>query len=122
MTLKYIRILIVSFFIVAGFAACRVGRNYERPAVTLPAQYSDTAMATNTTADSSIATIEWRQFFTDTTLQGLIGRALSGNYDLQLALKRIETAQAYLKQAKLGWLPAANLQAAASTSIPSKNS
>jgi len=122
MTLKYIGIPIVSFFIVAGFAACRVGRNYERPAVTLPAQYSDTAVAANTTADSSIATIEWRQFFTDTTLQGLIGRALSGNYDLQLALKRIETAQAYLKQAKLGWLPAVNLQAAASTSIPSKNS
>ncbi|SHN13234.1 efflux transporter outer membrane subunit [Chitinophaga sp. CF418] len=122
MTLKYIRIQIVSFFIVAGFAACRVGRNYERPALTLPAQYSDTAVAANTTADSSIATIEWKQFFTDTTLQGLIGRALSGNYDLQLALKRIETAQAYLKQAKLGWLPAVNLQAAASTSIPSKNS
>ena len=122
MTLKYIRILIVSFFIVAGFAACRVGRNYERPAVTLPAQYSDTAVAGTTTADSSIATIEWKQFFTDTTLQGLIGRALGGNYDLQLALKRIETAQAYLKQAKLGWLPAVNLQATASTSIPSKNS
>lgn len=121
MTLKYIRILIVSFFIVAGFAACRVGRNYERPAVVLPAQYSDTAVAGNT-ADSSIATIEWKQFFADTTLQGLIGRALSGNYDLQLALKRIETAQAYLKQAKLGWLPAVDLQATASTSIPSKNS
>lgn len=122
MTLKYIRILIVSFFIVAGFAACRVGRNYERPALAMPAQYSDTAVASNTTADSSIATIEWKQFFTDTTLQGLIGRALGGNYDLQLALKRIETAQAYLKQAKLGWLPAVNLQATASTSIPSKNS
>ncbi|PWV46187.1 efflux transporter outer membrane subunit [Chitinophaga sp. S165] len=122
MTLKYIRILIVSFFIVAGFAACRVGRNYERPVVALPAQYSDTAVAGNTAADSSIATIEWKQFFADTTLQGLIGRALSGNYDLQLALKRIETAQAYLKQAKLGWLPAVDLQATASTSIPSKNS
>lgn len=122
MTLKYSRILIVSFFIVAGFASCRVGRNYERPALAMPAQYSDTAVASNTTADSSIATIEWKQFFTDTTLQGLIGRALSGNYDLQLALKRIETAQAYLKQAKLGWLPAVNLQATASTSIPSKNS
>jgi len=119
MRLKYIHLSIVSFLIVVGSAACRVGRNYERPALTLPAQYNDTV---KTTADSSIATLEWKQFFTDTTLQGLIGRALGGNYDLQLALKRIETAEAYLKQAKLGWLPAVNLQATASTSIPSKNS
>jgi len=119
MRLKYIHLSIVSFLIVVTSAACRVGRNYERPALTLPAQYNDTV---KTTADSSIATLEWKQFFSDTTLQGLIGRALGGNYDLQLALKRIETAQAYLKQAKLGWLPSVNLQATASTSIPSKNS
>ncbi|ACU60264.1 efflux transporter outer membrane subunit [Chitinophaga pinensis] len=120
MTLKYIRLSIVSTLIVAGLVACRVGRNYQRPSLALPAQYNDTVSAAS--ADSSIATLEWKQFFTDTTLQGLIGRALSGNYDLQLAIKRIETAQAYLKQAKLGWLPTVNLQAAASTSIPSKNS
>ncbi|TWV95703.1 efflux transporter outer membrane subunit [Chitinophaga pinensis] len=120
MTLKYIRLSIVSTLIVAGLASCRVGRNYQRPTLALPAQYNDTVATAS--ADSSIATLEWKQFFTDTTLQGLIGRALSGNYDLQLAIKRIETAQAYLKQAKLGWLPTVNLQAAASTSIPSKNS
>ncbi|MBW8683197.1 efflux transporter outer membrane subunit [Chitinophaga rhizophila] len=120
MTLKYIHFSIVSCLIVVGLASCRVGRNYERPALVLPSAYSDTTVAA--TADSSIATLEWKQFFTDTTLQGLIGRALSGNYDLQLAIKRIETAQAYLRQAKLGWLPTVNLQAAASTSIPSKNS
>lgn len=120
MTLKYIRFSIVSLLIVVGLSACRVGRNYQRPSLTMPAQYNDTVATA--AADSSIATLEWKQFFTDTTLQGLIGRALSGNYDLQLAIKRIETAQAYLKQAKLGWLPTVNLQAAASTSIPSKNS
>ncbi|QHS63424.1 efflux transporter outer membrane subunit [Chitinophaga agri] len=120
MTLKYIHLSFISFLIVAGLAACRVGRNYERPSLALPAHYNDSAAAAS--ADSSIATLEWKQFFADTTLQGLIGRALSGNYDLQLAIKRIETAQAYLKQAKLGWLPTVNLQATASTSIPSKNS
>lgn len=120
MTLKYIRFSIVSVLIVVGLSACRVGRNYQRPSLAMPAQYNDTVATA--AADSSIATLEWKQFFTDTTLQGLIVRALSGNYDLQLAIKRIETAQAYLKQAKLGWLPTVNLQAAASTSIPSKNS
>jgi NodT family efflux transporter outer membrane factor (OMF) lipoprotein len=119
MTLKYISASFVCFFIVVGLAACRVGRDYKRPALVLPEQYSDTAVAK---ADSSIATLGWKEFFTDTTLQGLISRALTGNYDLQLSLKRIETASAYVKQAKVGWLPTVNLQTSASTSIPSKNS
>lgn len=123
MTLKYISVSFICFFIVVGMAACRVGRDYKRPALELPSQYADsTAAATTTAADSSIATLEWKQFFTDTTLQGLISRALTGNYDLQLALKRIEAADAYLKQARVAWLPSVNLNASASTSIPSKNS
>ncbi|GAA3928231.1 efflux transporter outer membrane subunit [Chitinophaga oryziterrae] len=114
---KYIGLSFISFFIVVGLAACRVGRDYKRPALVLPDQFAGTAPS-----DSSIAGLEWKKFFTDTTLQGLISRALAGNYDLQLALKRIETADAYVKQAKVGWLPSVNLQASASTSIPSKNS
>jgi multidrug efflux system outer membrane protein len=107
------------FFIVVGLAACRVGRDYKRPALVLPDQFSGAGTAPS---DSSVAGLEWKKFFTDTTLQGLIARSLTGNYDLQLALKRIEAADAYVKQAKVGWLPSVNLQASASTSIPSKNS
>lgn len=122
MTLKYINVSFVCLFIVVGMAACRVGRNYERPALDLPSQFADSAAAVTSTADSSIATLEWKRFFTDPTLQGLISKAVSGNYDLQLALKRIESADAYLKQAKVAWLPSVSLNASASTSIPSKNS
>ncbi|MVT12308.1 efflux transporter outer membrane subunit [Chitinophaga tropicalis] len=122
MTLKYINVSFVCLFIVVGMAACRVGRNYERPALDLPSQFADSAATVTSTADSSIATLEWKRFFTDPTLQGLISKAVSGNYDLQLALKRIESADAYLKQAKVAWLPSVSLNASASTSIPSKNS
>ncbi|WP_420982401.1 efflux transporter outer membrane subunit [Chitinophaga sp. 30R24] len=103
--------------LVVGLAACRVGRNYERPPVALPQQFGNAAPS-----DSSIATIEWKQFFTDVTLQELIDKAVTGNYNLQLAIKRVETAEAYLKQAKLTWLPAFTATASGSTNFPSKNS
>lgn len=111
------RRIYIGFIIVAGLAACRVGRNYERPALAMPEKFTDAAPS-----DSSIAGIEWKRFFTDTTLQGLIGRALTGNYDLQLAVKRVDAADQYLRQAKVAWLPGVSLQAAASTQAPSKNS
>jgi len=100
-------------------AACRVGRNYERPALALPGQFKSTGQVPS---DSSIAGVEWRQYFKDPALVSLIDTTLKGNYDLQLALKNIESAQEYVKQAKVGWLPTLNVQANASTSYPSKNS
>ncbi|CAL1517404.1 efflux transporter outer membrane subunit [Chitinophaga sp. MM2321] len=103
--------------LVVGVAACRVGRNYERPPVALPAQFGNTAPS-----DSSIAEMEWKRFFTDATLQQLIEKALTGNYDLQLAVKRVEASQSYLKQAKVAWLPAFTAQVSANTNFPSKNS
>jgi NodT family efflux transporter outer membrane factor (OMF) lipoprotein len=109
----------IFFLIVVVLAACRVGRNYERPALVLPEQFNSPAAAPS---DSSIAGVEWRQFFKDPALVALIDSTLKGNYDLQLALKRIESAQEYVKQAKVGWLPSVSIEATASTSYPSKNS
>ncbi|MEC5146149.1 efflux transporter outer membrane subunit [Chitinophaga sp. 212800010-3] len=107
----------ILFLLVVGLAACRVGRNYQRPPVALPQQFGNAAPS-----DSSIAEMEWKRFFTDATLQQLIDKALTGNYDLQLAAKKVETAEAYLKQAKLAWLPAFTASASANTNFPSKNS
>lgn len=114
---KYISLSFIFLLLVVGLAACRVGRDYTRPALALPEQFSNTAPS-----DSSIAGMDRTKFFTDTTLQSLISHALTGNYNMQLALKRIEIAQAYVKQAKAAWLPSVNAQAAASTTFPSKNS
>lgn len=117
MNTRYSTFLILLLSLVVGLAACRVGRNYERPPVALPQQFGNVAPS-----DSSIAEMEWKRFFSDATLQQLIDKALTGNYDLQLAVKRVEASQAYLKQAKAAWLPAVNATAAANTNFPSKNS
>src|SRR5690606_42030073 len=55
--------------------SCSVGRNYSRPELGMPDAYSGPATET----DSSIARVSWDEFFTDTTLQGLIRRALTHN-------------------------------------------
>jgi len=71
---------------------------------------------------SSIAQIEWREFFSDPTLQQLIDTAIVHNVDMQLAIKNIEAAQLTLRQAKAGYLPNIDLQVIANTSRPSDNS
>jgi outer membrane protein, multidrug efflux system len=108
---------IVLYILILSLVACRVGRDYQRPDLALPAQFkagnSDTG---------SVADMEWKKFFTDATLQSLIESALQGNFDLQLAMRRVDEAQAYLKQARVNWTPTVQAQANATTIIPSKNS
>jgi outer membrane protein, multidrug efflux system len=103
--------------LVGLLAGCAPGRNYRRPDLGVPAQYGMT-----TSADTSLATQSWKKFFRDETLQQLIDRAMTNNFDLQLAIKRIEASRSYAKQAKAAWLPSLNAQASASTNIPSENS
>jgi len=111
-------IYIYAALLALTISACKVGKNYQRPAVDLPQQYN--AVATADT--SSIATLEYKQFFADTTLQNLIDRGIKYNYDLQIALKRIDIAGEQVKQAKLLLLPNLNLQVSGQYNRPSDNS
>src|SRR5690606_41337934 len=98
--------------------SCSVGRNYSRPELGMPDAYSGPATET----DSSIARVSWDEFFTVTTLQGLIRRALTHNFDLRVALTRVEASPSYAKQAQAACRPALQAQATASTSNPPENS
>jgi NodT family efflux transporter outer membrane factor (OMF) lipoprotein len=109
--------IIILFLFIIFINACSVGKKYQRPTVQLPQQFNNTAPS-----DSSVAGIEWKNFFKDTTLISLIDSALKNSYDLQLAVKRIEEAQAYVKQAKMNYAPTIDLSAGATTSNPSNNS
>ncbi|RCH56324.1 TolC family protein [Mucilaginibacter hurinus] len=99
-------------------SACKVGKNYQRPAVQLPQKFNAVSQADT----NSVANIAWKQFFTDTTLQSLIDKGIKYNYNLQIAIKRIDIAQQQVKQANLLLLPQLNLQVAAQYNRPSKNS
>jgi multidrug efflux system outer membrane protein len=98
--------------------ACRVGKNYTRPALDLPVQYRDAA-GTDTV---SIASQPWRTFFTDSTLRQIIDSAIAKNFDLQIAIKNIESAQQRLRQARLGNWPDVNALVTVGTTRPADNS
>jgi multidrug efflux system outer membrane protein len=99
-------------------SACRMGKEYQRPELELPKQFSSVSFADT----SSIADIEWKKFFTDTTLQGLIEKGLQYNHDLLIGVKRIDIAQQQVRQSKSLQLPEVNLLVTGQVSRPSDNS
>ncbi len=111
-------IIYTSLLFLALISACKVGKNYQRPDLVLPQQFGNVSYADT----SSVADLKWNEFFTDTTLQRLIDKGIRENYDLQLAIKRIDIAQQQLMQARLLMVPQADLQVGAQTNRPSKNS
>ncbi len=75
----------------------------------------DTATQGLPTSDTTtIATIPWRQFFTDSLLQNLIDEGLKNNLDLQTAVWRIHEAEANFKQSQLAFFPSLDANAQAS--------
>jgi outer membrane protein, multidrug efflux system len=105
-------------FLLLTLIACGVSKDTPLPQQELPEAYRN-AFATDTT---SIADIKWDAFFTDPKLQELINRTLTGNLDLQIAVKNIDASRQLLRQSKWGQVPQLNASVAATTSIPSQNS
>ncbi|GAB3701107.1 efflux transporter outer membrane subunit [Spirosoma flavus] len=112
---RYYVLFMLLMLLVSG---CKVGQNYQRPAVTLPTQFRSAP-----TADSAtVARLPWRDFFPNVELQQLISKALTGNFDVQIALKRIDESRTYLRQTRYALLPSVSGQVTASTLTPSRNS
>lgn len=111
-----IYLLFAAFLILTG---CKVSKDIPTPDPELPKEYRNAATSTDTT---SIATIEWKQFFPDASLQGLIDKAIKGNYDMQTALKNIEAAQLQFRQTKWNNIPQLSANVIGSTTVVSDNS
>jgi outer membrane protein TolC len=97
--------------------ACSAGKNYKRPDTGIPVSYNTTS-----SGDSSLAVKPWREFFSDTILVNLIDEALVRNFDLQVAIRRVDVYQSLARQARSAWLPTLSVQASGSTVNPSGNS
>lgn len=87
-------------------AGCAVGPDYARPAVDSPAQYRFAAEE----AEESLADLAWWQLYTDETLQELIRSALENNYDIRIAVSRVERARAISAAAKSQFYPSFGYQ------------
>ena len=57
---------------------------------------------------ASFADLEWWQVYRDETLQSLICEAFTNNYDLRIAMTRVEQARAVAAQARSQFFPSVN--------------
>ena len=101
-------ILLIAFL--AGLlSACHITKPYHSPGITDKNLYRDaTAADTNT-----IATLHWKEIFTDTLLQQLIADGISNNLDLKTAWSRMREAEASYSQSRQALYPAVNAGASA---------
>jgi outer membrane protein, multidrug efflux system len=91
-------------------SGCTLGPKYKRPAVQPPASY----YAEEQTKESTLADVAWWDLFKDPVLQGLIREALKNNYDLQLAVSRVEQERALLGITRSQYYPQAAYNASIS--------
>ena len=104
---KYIKIGFTAFLPII-LVSCFSAKTYERPEdVVLESQYFRTDSLQRDSV--SLATISWKELFTDPYLQGYIEEGLQNNIDIRKAIQRILISEAYLKQGKAGYFPTLNL-------------
>ncbi len=96
-------------------AACAVGPNYHRPALDVPAQYRQVAPpAADNAAQVDAASLGdsgWQEVYTDSNLQTLLATAIQNNYDVKMAVARIDEARAELGSTQLNYLPQVSVDA-----------
>ena len=87
---------------------CGTYSRYHRPDLSMENLYSTLPADADTT---TLASLSWREMFTDPKLQSLIETGLDRNTDLNVARLRVEAAASALLTAKLSYLPSLGLNA-----------
>jgi len=83
-------------------SACMVGPEYNKPELTVPDMFRAQIAASEST---SFADLPWWSVFQDDVLRALISEALTSNYDLQVAVAKIEQARAMVGVAQSAGRP-----------------
>jgi multidrug efflux system outer membrane protein len=90
-------------------SACTVGPNYHRPVVQTPAAFHGASESQLTEQPETFADLPWWQVFHDPQLQELVRTALKQNYDLQLAIERVNGARAQVVIVRSNQFPQVSL-------------
>lgn len=100
----------VIYIILSGWmlAGCGTYSRYHRPDLSMEDLYRNLPADVDTT---TLASLSWREMFTDPKLQSLIETGLERNTDLNVARLRVEAAEATLLTTKLSYLPSLELNA-----------
>ena len=111
------RLIILVLITATALGSCKVGKPYQQPDVAAPQQFR------GATADTlSIADKQWKELYSDTKLSALIDSGIKNNYDLLIAINRLDISRKRLSQSKLLQLPELNFSVSGQYSRPSDNS
>lgn len=99
--------IIIAIAVLMLTAGCKTYKQYSRPDDVIADNLFGEGVAADDTA--TIASIPWREFFTDSYLQELIETGLVNNADLRIASLRVAEAEATLSAARLAYLPSVSL-------------
>jgi NodT family efflux transporter outer membrane factor (OMF) lipoprotein len=93
-----------------SLTGCKVGPNYNRPAVATPPQFRG-APAVDTATPDSLAETKWFDLFQDDTVKQLVTSAIEKNFDLRIAAERVLEARAQYGIVRANLLPTLAAQA-----------
>ena len=102
MKMKFAYYTFILLWAVCLMTGCSIYKPYSRPEVQTEGLYRDLEETKDT---ASIATLGWRNLFSDKNLQALIEKGLERNTDLRVAHTRVKAAEAVLMNARLSYLP-----------------
>lgn len=103
--MKRVSLFIAVSVLSIAFSGCGIYNKYTSQTNVSSDIYGTTEDVTAAQADSSIAQLSWREFFSDPLLQKLIDSVLVRNTDANSARIAVEQAQISLRTTKLGYLP-----------------
>ena len=114
--------LIAAVIVVSLFAGTAAGqKKYERPVVKTPDTFRGAGTVASTD-QTSIGDLKWFEVFQDEALQKLVRTAMAQNYDLRLAVARINAARANVGLARSNQFPQFDVGADLTTTRTSANS
>lgn len=118
--MKHLKYIIIPVTLIS-LQSCFVAKDYSRPQEEIvKEQYFRTDQIS--TDSLSLASVSWKEIFTDEKLAAHIETALSNNLDIRTAIQNIAVAEAYMKQGKAAYFPTLNGNAGYTYTSPSLNS
>jgi multidrug efflux system outer membrane protein len=106
--------------LIAVLPSCKVGPNYEQPALDVPTTFKSATTAPTTEAAARLAP-DWWRLFGDSTLNQLEGAALQNNQDVRAAIARVLEARAVAQITKSEFYPAITADPSFTRARTSKN-
>lgn len=97
---KIIVVILVLTFLPMG---CLVGPKYVKPEEQKAQSYRQAPINSDTIA--AVTNVKWFDLFNDEVLKGLINKGIENNYDLKIAITRLDRAKAELGYSKADLLP-----------------